>query len=329
MNKHVIYCEKCINPMGFGVINPLTNQELKFFETRNGVICEICNDLQMSQNLPPRNTFDKEFEIFLSTRDEILFAYSGGLDSTVVLYKLVEECKKKNILLRTFTIETGVKGIVAKQNIENVLQDLKIGDQHVFIDASNLIQNNSKIIDITGKAMTTLAVYKRCLENNILPCGKICNSMLDGIYDSLMNELGFDVMVTGGDTPKKNIQGLYSLYWKKPSGITILRGGYAFGLTKRINAEYIEGKRIPWTHPLCGGYDTDCLIPGVYFAKQFNHKACQDVETIVLKYSIILDYLSERVRFGIIDRNDGINMLTRIEIANSKCEQELKNIFRL
>lgn len=327
MSNKKIFCKQCINPKGMNVINHVTGKDLKFFKLGEDIICEICHEMQTTKSLPSRQRFDQEFNTFLESSKTILFAYSGGLDSTVVLVMLLKECQKRKIKLLSFTVKTTVKGSIAEQNIENVLGFLNLKKNHFYIDITNKIQDDPKILSLVEKPMTTLEVYKKCREKNILPCGKICNAMMDHAYDSVMKDLGFNKMVTGGDTPKKNSNGVYSLFWEKPSGITIIRGGYAFALSKSFNSDYIKNNKIPWIHPKCGGYDTDCLVPGVFFAEGLNHQSKQKPEDIIKKYPIILDYLSERARFGIISYTEALKMLTNVDISSKQSYEELIGIF--
>ncbi|MFH0952592.1 MAG: hypothetical protein V1838_05470 [Patescibacteria group bacterium] len=322
------YCDICVNPKGLGIVNPATDQELQFYEGDQGYICEICWEMLFSGKYPSRQKFDLEFEEFLNSQQRILFAYSGGLDSTVVLAKLIVECQRRKIELITFTIETGMKGKVAGENIANVLDHFHLQKNHLTVNITNVLQNDHKIVSAVGSPMTTFDVYKVCREKSILPCGKICNAMVDSVYEDVMQEYGVCELVTGGDTPKKNSVGVYSLLWNKPSGITIVRGGFAFGMTKLSNAKFIADNSIPWTHPHCGGYDTDCLVPGVFFAEQLDHQAEQKAENVIKRFPIILEYLSERVRFGVIDRDEGLRMLSRVDIASKDTYQEFIDIVK-
>jgi hypothetical protein len=263
----------------------------------------------------------------LKNNDRILFAHSGGLDSTVTLAKLAPECEKRGIKLIIFTLRSGVKGRVAEKNIEDVLNFLGLKDSHSYFDIADVSQDSPHILEVTGEPMSTIDVYRACYKKRVLPCGKLCNTMFDRAYDLVMKDLGFNQMVTGGDTPKKNSQGVYSLFWEKPSGITIVRGAYAFALSKSINLRFISENSIPWVNPNCGGYDTDCLVPGVFFAEGLNFQADQEIETVVGKYPIILDYLTERVRFGVIDYDEALKIMTHVDIASQESRDELIEIF--
>jgi hypothetical protein len=251
------------------------------------------------------------------------------LDSTVVLAKLAQECQKMSIELQLFTVNTGVKGRIAEENIENVLNFLNLKANHFYIDITDQIQDDQKILKITGNPVTTLDVYRICREKGILPCGKICNTMIDGAYASVMKDLGFTTVVTGGDTPKKNSKGVYSLFWTKPSGVTIVRGAYAFSLSKSANSDYIRDHKIPWVYSGCGGYDTDCLVPGVFFAEGLNFQPNQEMEFVIAKYPIILDYLTERVRFGVIDYAEALKMITNVDISSQQSYEELAEILEI
>jgi len=320
-------CSNCVNPLGMGVMSPLTKKELRFHEVEGRILCEICTEFLSPVYFPEKNHFRLELENYLDTHERVLMAYSGGMDSTVTLAFLLKECKKRNIRLETFTIETGAKGRITKCNIDNVMNFFGIKD-HFFLDVSSKIQDDPKVLAVTEKPMTTLEVYRYCRGKDILPCGKLCNTMVDGAYDDVMKRKGFSEMFTGGDTPKKNATGNYSIFWRKPSGVVIIRGGFAFGLTKEKNRQFIEQNNIPWVNPGCGGYDTDCLVPGMFFANVTDGKSEMALGEVVEKYPIILEYLTERVRFGVIDRKIGINMLVHIDIANLPSYIELDRILR-
>lgn len=320
------FCENCTNPAGVNLFNPLTGKALQFHETENGFVCEICYDLINSGSLPSREQFNEEFNSFLQNNDRILFAYSGGLDSTVTLAKLAPECKKRGIQLIIFTLLSGVKGSVAEKNISDVLNFFGLKDNHFYVDIVGTLQDSPNVLKVTGRPMSTLDVYRACYKQRVLPCGKLCNTMFDIAYDSVMKDWGFKQMVTGGDTPKKNSQGVYSLLWEKPSGITIVRGAYAFALSKSINLRFISENAIPWVNPNCGGYDTDCLVPGIFFAEGFNFQADQEVETVVNKYTVIAEYLTERVRFGVINYAEALKAIVHVDIASEESREELIKI---
>ena len=311
MQEEMTYCQTCINPIDS--------------EINGRSECGICE--QTFKELPDHSHFEHEREDFLANSQKLLYAYSGGMDSTVVLFKLADECKRREINLKLFTVDTGVKGKVAAENIRNIVAYLGLEENHRVIDISNKLQSSQAVLGVTMEPVSTLNVYAQCRDKNILPCGKICNSIIDTQYGAIMETEGAHVLVTGGDTPKRDSNGKYSLFWKKPSGITIFRGGYAFALTKQGNHDFISKNGIPWIDPNCGGYDTDCLVPGMFFADSFKHQPDQDPKNVIRRFPIILEYLSERTRFGVISRGDAIRKLGHVDIASSETYSEMENIF--
>lgn len=319
------FCNCCVFPSNLGIIHPITREELKFSNETTEIICEICEEFK--NNFPNRQHFEQELEGYFQTHRKILFAYSGGLDSTIVLAKLANECKHRGIHLQLFTVITGVKGKKTYENIKNIVSYLGLGKEHFFVDITDSLQYEKCIIGVTGIPISTFEVYRKCNELNILACGKICNTMLDSAYREVMETEGVTELFTGGDTPKINHKGVYSLFWKKNSGITIVRGGYAFDLSKEKSRDFLKINKLPWNYSGCGGYDTDCLVPGVFFLNQLRGKTEISIEKSVKNYPIILEYLAERVRFGIIDRSEALCLLTNIDVANRECYNELEKIF--
>lgn len=323
-----IFCSRCINPDGYGILNPSTGKEIFFHQTNSGLLCDACFELSNLRVPYSQADFAREFDGFLDRNKQILFAFSGGLDSTVVLSLLMEKCREYDRELVAFTVQNGVKGRIAEQNIANIIKHLGL-KRHFWADIRQKVQTSPRITEVTGQSLTTIEVFRYCRQNNILPCGKICNAMMDSEYSVIMNELGFSELVTGGDTPKKNENGRYSIMWKKASGISIVRGGCALGLNKKNNARFVRDKCLPWVHPHCGGYDTDCLIPGVFFAEATDGAAKIPLSETIRRFPIILEYLSERVRFGIIKRPEAIRLLTRIDITSLPNYMELERILRV
>jgi len=310
-------CSRCVNVDGLGLKNPATGNLVKIEKRGQLILCEQCEELEKKLTMN-RDYFDKEIEEYLNSRKRILFAYSGGLDSTAVLYILKNECQKRNIELITFTINHGFKGSRSLENINSVIRFL--GIDHFWVDIG------STFVESSG--LSVLETYKQCFEKKILPCGKICNGILDKEYERIMSELDFTELFTGGDTPKKNEEGNYSIFWKKKSGILIVRGGYAFDLNKELNQKLIIDNEIPWVNPLCGGYDTDCLLPGAFFRETLNGRDKINLERLAKMFPIIFDYLSERVRFGTIDYDQAIKMLEKIDIGSKKSYKEIQTIFK-
>jgi|GEM_PF-820628 len=320
------FCSFCLNPVGFNALNPETDQVLQFQENQGQIFCEVCAELFMEKKFPPREFFDREFADFLSRRKRLLYAFSGGLDSTVVLALLAQKVREANIQLDVFTVETGVKGKIACQNIEKVISHLGLEANHFFYDISQKVCLDPEITALSGRPLTTMQVYKYCHDRQVLACGKICNRLIDTAYQEIMVAKGYDELITGGDTPKKSKAGQYSIFWQKTSGLTIVRGGYAFNLTKEKNRQLVADLGLPWVHPRCGGYDTDCLVPGVFFATQLGEQKEMSLAEVLSRFPIIFYYLTERVRFGVIERAVALKQLVEIDVASPDSIVELSGI---
>ena len=296
-------CEMCINPL----------------ESKAGTYCPSCESLlqdDLFDQYKKGNIFDQEFYSFLDSRERAVFAYSGGLDSTAALHLMNNECRGRGIELICFTIDHGFKGKRTKSNIANVLEYENLQDNHIWIDISQEMRaEGAKVEDF----------FLKCVEESDLPCGKRCNSVIDGTYGEILNRYGETVLVTGGDTPKwRPDLKRYSILWQLPD-ITILRGAATFKLSKEKNSQLIKDHKIPWKDVGCGGYDTDCLIPGTIFRNLTQGKTYNFQKTME-EFPIILEYLSERVRWGIIDRDLAIKQMSEIDIADDQSLEEIKEI---
>ncbi|MCK9438450.1 MAG: hypothetical protein WCY43_03130 [Patescibacteria group bacterium] len=325
--KKIEHCCICASPQIEGYKNS-KGILVEFEKIGETVLCSDCRDFLNNHDYLNIDYTKSELENFFSENKRILFAYSGGLDSTAVLFNLAKECSLRGIDLKLFTVDTGFKGSKTLENVNNVIDFLGLKSNHFWVDWSKRINKDQRILDSFSSPQKTTDVYKTCWERGELPCGKICNSIMEGAYSEVMKSLGYDVLFTGGDTPKINSAGKYSIFWKDGSILTV-RGGYAFNLSKSENDQLIKEKNIPWFNPGCGGYDTDCLIPGSFFSKQFGHSRQTDIETLYGKYPIVFHYLTERVRFKIIKVDSAIKMMTNVDIANFKSYLELLSIVRL
>ena len=299
------YCGRCILPIK---------------EPSKKNLCLKCNEVEQDKNFGKyfgkNNLFQEEFKYFLYGKKEVVFAYSGGLDSTVVLHNLNKICREKEIKLNCFTLDHGFKGSRTKKNIFRIIDSFGLKDSFSFVDISQKkIKNKEKIFDY----------YKNLLGKNILPCGSRCNEVIDTNYKKILNSFGETILITGGDTPKfnKNL-GRFSLFWEQPLFV-VLRGGIAFGLSKDINEKYIKKNQIPWENPGCGGYDTDCLIPGAILRKTMENKK-YNFEEIKTKIPVLIDYLSERVRWEIIERKKAFSQISKIEFADDFSYDEFTRI---
>ena len=289
------------------------------------VICNQCKEMPQKDILE-YNTFQERKIFFESHKDEeLVFAFSGGADSVVSLALLIEECKKYGINYHVFTVDTGVKGVQTWENIKNIIHFFKIEKLYEVVDVRNLIINNDVTNQIIGNPISVIDLYRYCVSKNILCCGKICNSILDSVYMEILKKYKTSYLLTGGDTLKKNSQGKYSIIWNKKPGLNIVRMGAGFGLTKEKVRNYIKKHELPWINPKCGGYDTDCLIPG-YFFKNASYNQIEGADQISKNFPVVGEYIYERVRFGVIPYEEGKQLLNKLDVSSTKCYQELEKI---
>jgi len=271
------------------------------------------------------NIFEREFNKFIDSKNhgKIIYAFSGGLDSAVVLCKLVPICKSKEIELIPVTIDYGFKGRKTQENINNIIDFLEI-DNLKLIDIQN--QPATKRVQARfGEGIKVYDFYKKCLQETILPCGPLCNSIIDRSYKQVLDELGDKSLVTGGDTPVYN-KGNFSIVWPQPLGFDVIRGAFSLGGTKKKNQEYILEHDIPWENPLYGGYDTDCLMSGTILYKMFNGNPDSTYEETLDKFKILYDYLSDRVRWKVIDRDIALENLTQLELISNEGLNEVEEL---
>lgn len=307
-------CKKCVNPLQE---EGLCDECIQSMEIEN---------FQDAVNFGADSQMHFEFLKFIKSRigKEVLYAYSGGQDSTAVLFLLKKICDEYNIKLNVFTIKNGFKGERTWYNIYNVIDFLGLKDNWKVYDIRNDIVTDEYITNLFGKNLSVEQIYALCFFEDVLPCGKICNTMMDNQYKKVLEEFNEEYLITGGDTPKIN-DGKYSIYWRKNSGINVIRGGASFRINKQKGLDIINENNIPWVNPGYGGYDTDCLVPGSIFASIANGNSATSIEEIDNKFHVVLEYFKERVRMGVIDRNEAIQKLTSLDINDYTGYVEMKN----
>lgn len=304
--------------------------QIKFIKRRNGYICEYCNKLETHKNYAnmfgENNIFIRGMSNYLDNHSRVLLAYSGGLDSTAILSILKEECDARNIDMRLFTVITGYKGKRTLQNIENVLRHFKLRDKHRYYDIRKRLYRGL-IKETFGREMKVSEVYGMCFKKNILPCGPLCNSIIDSAYRRIMSNYGVKELITGGDTPIIDKDNNFTIFWhKEKENIVTVRAGVGFGLNKKKNTALIKRKGIPWRDPMCGGYDTDCLVPGAILTSLTGGVSQTSLQEVLDKFPIVLHYLADRVRFGVIEREHGFHLLNNIDLASSSAYMEMKKL---
>lgn len=315
-------CSNCVNPVGFKDPN---GQPITFFQDGSRILCQPCNDY-LTHPVRPLY-FYHEFDCYLMNHPKILFAYSGGLDSTVVLSELAKLHYQAKIELEIFTVETGFKGKLTWRNIRNIIDFLNLEKQYMIVDIVQRTEDQPFIVERFG-LKTVEEIYRYCFIQHQLPCGKICNSMLDRTYIEIMQNKGYTELMTGGDTPKRGPNGDLSIFWHKNDALTIIRGGVLFGRTKLGNQRYVKNHDLPWVHPECGGYDTDCLVPGAFFANELSGVADISITDLVSKFPVIIEYLAERVRFGRYTRRQALRLLERVDLCSLSSYIEISQLIR-
>ena len=307
-------CNMCIS---------VTNNEDK--------ICDECKKSMGIDNYNEAFNFDvyskfyRDFVDFIKNHKKVLYAYSGGQDSTAVLYLLKELCDKYNTELKLFTIDNGFKGKRTWNNINCVIKHLNLQDNYSIYDIRNNIVTDSSIVEKFGPGYTVSEIYSLCFMENILPCGKLCNSIMDNKYKEILANEGVDYLITGGDTLKVT-DNRFSIYWKKKNGLNIVRGGAGLRISKNIGKKIIEEHNIPWNNPGYGGYDTDCLLPGSLFASMNDGKDKISPLEMIEKYPVVYEYLKERSRMQIIDREKAINDMHQLDLNDYEGYVEAKNV---
>lgn len=295
-------------------------------------LCDECISNLKVENMKDALDFSKESEIykefveFIKSRfnQSVLYAYSGGQDSTAVLCLLKEMCDKYHVTLNVFTIENGFKGEKTWDNIYRVIKELELEDNYKVYDIRDQVMTDEKLTNIFGEGHTAEEIYALSFMNNILPCGKICNTILDNQYKRILEDENEEYLITGGDTPKIS-NNRYSVFWTKPNGLKIVRGGAGLRITKNIGKQILEEYQIPWENPNYGGYDTDCLVPGSIFASISGGDSEITKEKMKELYPVVLEYLKERSRLKIIDRQDAIEALEQLDLNDYSGYIEMKN----
>jgi predicted PP-loop superfamily ATPase len=308
-------CKTCIIPLDESFAKFVPAAALPIL--REEGLCNSCHSLQKdpfyNRYRGKDNIFAEELEKFLESRRKVVFAYSGGLDSTVVLNLLNAECRSRGIDLFLFTIDHGFKGEVTKANIDSVIRFEGLEAQHRWVDVTK---------EMHPEGGNNFDFYANLYKQGILPCGLRCNRVINSTYRKILDSEKENVLITGGDTPKPNQKlGRFSIFWEKPE-LTVLRGAAAFGLGKTKNRNYVQQHNIPWVDPGCGGYDTDCLLPGALL-RQITDKTPFDFETVIRETPVVLEYFSERVRWGVIGREEAISRMTNLEVSDDASYKEI------
>ena len=304
------HCKRCLAPL------------------EDGEVCGECVRYADSEAEMRKGLADEWADFWReNTGKTVLYAYSGGKDSTAALFCLLRDARRYGVRVDVFTVETGFKGRRTAENIDRCIGYFGLQDSFTKIDISDRPFSGGPIDEMFGRPVSVSEAYVSLFEKKIIPCGKVCNYFLDTVYAGLSERRGVPYILTGGDTPKYNGE-RFSLYWRKKSGVTIVRTGAAYGLTKRAAGRIISENAIPWRDPECGGYDTDCLVPGAVFRAKYAKIPDIDESFVLNAEPIVFDYVTERVRHGVIDIDGGRNMLSHIDMASDGSYREMVELGR-
>lgn len=126
----IVECKRCLN-----------NSTVKHFHVNEEGLCNYC--LSYEQMKPILNDKVKLQELFLQRiakirgkySYDVAVGFSGGKDSTYILYKLVKEYK---LHIKAFTLDNGFLSAEAKQKIDAIVKELAVEHEYVYCDQALL-----------------------------------------------------------------------------------------------------------------------------------------------------------------------------------------------
>ena len=278
----ISYCARCGLPSNY--------PDTQFDENE---ICNTCKDFDRYQDkaMDYFKTIEDLEALFANTGDvgtidyDCVMLYSGGKDSTYVLYQLV---KKMRLRVLAYTFDNGYISEAAKENIKRVVNELGVDS-------------------ITERSSHINAIYVDSLKS----FGNVCNGCFKTIYTLSMNlayRKGIKYIVTGlsrGQLFESRLAALYKTGVFDPDEIedTVLESRKVYHRLDDLTArtldvsifqtdsvfeavqfidfykysdvtvdeifEYLE-KHAPWIKTTAGGCSTNCMIndAGIYIHKK-------------------------------------------------------------
>jgi hypothetical protein len=305
-------CEQCVNPLA---------------DTK----ARLCNDCRLlASGSALCGNFEEELTNFLSSRtgNSVVFGLSGGLDSVVTLHKLYRRGWTRKLSVIPVTVDHGFKGSITWTNIRAVLEATDLLANHrvyaISQDAAPAEARSSLAAVLPDGAETAGAsvveFFQCCVKHGIVPCGRLCNQVIDAQYKRILSEFCDDHLVTGGDTPKLNSDH-FSILWQK-HGYVVVRAAFALGCTKEKNRQYVQRHALRWIDPLYGGNDTDCLLPGGVKRGLLQMKAPADFEGAVRRFPNSVSYFADRVRWSVIERETALSRIEFPEVSSDSAYSE-------
>ncbi len=268
------------------------DNKLKFVETKGRFLCLQCAAL-VERPIDPQvlmSEFEEALKEAKTAEYDAILAFSGGKDSAVALKLLVE----RGLKVLAFTVDQGMKNVKTRANINSIIDFLKV--------------DWLLIHSYPYKAFREMIIQGSSV------CGQTCKTAWKlPVFRTVAQRYGAKAIFTGGDTPKN-----WSCIDQKDP--TFIRVVAAYSLTKRDIERAIA--ELPWEDPGVGPYDSDCLM------------ASYGIYNILLRNGghaprILIDYIAERIRFGLLDREEELEKLTRIPILSREDQKQVENLLEL
>lgn len=138
MIKQQIFCKNCILPNNFlgitlspdGICNFCHNPA---YNNENWSKVQIDNELRKNSLDDWKLALEKMKQNQKQQQYDCVIGYSGGKDSTALLYKFIYEYKIRPLAI---TIDTGFMTDVAKQNIRKTLKKIEMINNHILIESA-------------------------------------------------------------------------------------------------------------------------------------------------------------------------------------------------
>jgi predicted PP-loop superfamily ATPase len=257
-------------------LNATDNPLVQFREYEGRFLCLECVNVVASPI--DHSALMREWEHVMDTLRgargyDFLLAYSGGADSTAALKLLVDKYKLKVL---AFTIDNGMKHDPVWQNALAVTRHLGVDWLYV-----NDVKRAVGVI-IEGFRSSDIGSCSMCNKGWRFPN-----------YKRLMKEYEASCILTGLEIPHGG-----SIIGQKSKWLIKMMAAHM--MPKKEVFEYISD--LPWKNPgIVQGFDTDCLGGGfgleLYRQKHARHAP------------IVISFLSERVRLGLMDREEEMEKL--------------------
>ncbi|MDE6047386.1 MAG: 7-cyano-7-deazaguanine synthase [Anaeroplasmataceae bacterium] len=152
-------CTRCVN-----------DRTIKHIHFDNKGVCNFCNSYdKISPVLENQSYLDKVFQNKIKDHThtyDVALGFSGGKDSTYVLYQLVNKYKLKVI---TYTLDNGFLSEEAKNKIDRLVKELGVVHEYVVCDM-RLLKEMYKVM--VEKYLSLYCLFLFRLRCNVKLCNK-------------------------------------------------------------------------------------------------------------------------------------------------------------